>query len=57
VSVISADYLSNELSKTHEEELIKIFEGFDFKENVSGYHSAKKAISEDTLAKAIQSAE
>ena len=56
VSSISSDYLSNILVNAHEEELVKIFENFDFENNTSGYHLAKKAVSEETLSKAMESA-
>lgn len=56
VTAISADYYNKRMETSTEEQLSKIFNSFDFETNTSGHHSAKNAISPNTLRKSMESA-
>lgn len=53
---ISVDYYNQRLSKSTEDQLIEVFNNFDFESNKSGYYSAKTAISPETLRKTMMGA-
>jgi hypothetical protein len=56
-TAIKADYYAQLSKKATEEEIIKVFENFNFETNTSGYHSASSSIAPSTLRNAMVEAQ
>lgn len=55
-TAISVDYYSSRISSSTEQQLIEIFNNFDFELNKTGHHKATTAISPNTLKRSMDSA-
>ena len=57
ITAISTDYYNERTGNATSKNLVEIFEGFNFESNATGHHNAKTAISPNTLAASLKSAQ
>lgn len=55
-TAVSSDYYNRRMASSTDEQLMKVFNSFDFESNKSGHYSAKVAISPNTLRNSLNGA-